>query len=211
MENITTTTILITVNVIASMYAWNNRDVYYKWMMNPYQTFHHKQYHRFLTSGFIHVDTMHLLFNMLTLYFFGDVVELIIARMYGGMQAGRLIFIGFYLIGIVVSEIPTFFKNRNQPNYNSLGASGAVSAVIFVYILYFPLNKLYIFGVLPIPGFVLGILYIWYSIQMGRRKVGNINHDAHLYGALYGILFSIVSYPQVLMEFLEQLKNFTLF
>jgi len=208
---LTTSTVLIIINVLASMYAWRNREIYYKWMMNPYKTLRNKEYFRFITSGFIHVDTTHLLFNMLTLYFFGDFVESIIMSIYGYGASGRIIFVGFYLLGIFISELPTFIKYKDQPQYNSLGASGAVSAVIFCYILYYPLQNLYIFGILPIPGFVLGILYILYSIQMGKRKMDNINHDAHLYGALYGIIFSVVSDPQVIYKFVTQIGSFRIF
>jgi len=130
---LSTTTILIAINVIASIYAWQNKDVYYKWMMNPYDVRTKGQYYRFLTSGFIHVDTMHLLFNMLMLYFFGGYAEGICYTIAG--KSGTLVFIIFYLVAIVVSELPTYFKHREHPQYNSLGASGAVSAVLFLTVL----------------------------------------------------------------------------
>lgn len=207
--NLSTTTILIALNVAASMYAWKNQNIYQKWMMNPYQVHTKREYYRFLTSGFIHVDTMHLLFNMLMLYFFGDYAEGILFMVAG--NAGTLVYVLFYVVGIIISELPTYFKHRNHPQYNSLGASGAVSAVLFLFILFYPLEKLYLFGMVPIPGFLLGIFYILYSIQMGKRKMDNINHDAHLYGALYGIIFGIVSYPEVIYLFVQQISEFSIF
>ena len=191
------------------MYAWQNKEIYYKWMMNPFNVRSKGEYFRFLTSGFIHVDTMHLLFNMLMLYFFGDYAEGICYIIAG--ESGTLVFILFYLAAIVISELPTYFKHRDQPQYNSLGASGAVSAVLFLFILFYPLEKLYLFAAIPIPGFILGILYIIYSVQMGKRKMDNINHDAHLYGALFAIAFGIISYPQVVYQFVTQLREFNIF
>jgi len=204
--SITVTIIIIT--VIASMYAFNKPEKLQKWMMNPYMIYNRKEYFRFLTSGFIHSNYMHLFFNMIALYFFGRNVENIFKYLYG--SSGVYIFIFFYLAGILVSDVPTYFKNRNNIHYNSLGASGGVAAILFSSILYYPVDIIYVYFI-PVPGFILGALYIIYSYRQGKRQGDNINHDAHLWGALFGIVFTIVTNPAVVFIFFEKLLNFKLF
>ena len=202
--------ILIVISVVASLYAWNHQDKYYKWMMNPYSVVHKQQYYRLITSGFIHNGYVHLLFNMITLYFFGDVIEQILRYYYGG--SGIFYFLLLYFLGMVVADIPSIIKHRNNPNYNSLGASGAVSAVVFSSILFNPTAKICIF--LPIfclPGFIFGILFLIYSYYQGRRMADNINHDAHLYGAVFGVLYSIILEPKVIVNFFDQILNYKIF
>ena len=204
--SITVTIIIIT--VITSMYAFNKPEKLQKWMMNPYMIYNRKEYFRFLTSGFIHSNYMHLFFNMIALYFFGRNVENIFKYLFG--NSGVFIFIFFYLAGILVSDVPTYFKNRNNIHYNSLGASGGVSAILFSSILYYPVDIIYVYFI-PVPGFILGAVYIIYSYLQGKRQRDNINHDAHLWGALFGIVFTIVTNPAVVFIFFEKLLNFRLF
>jgi len=202
--------VLIVISVVASLYAWNHQDKYYKWMMNPYAVVHKQQYFRLITSGFIHNGYVHLLFNMITLYFFGDVIEQILRYYYGG--SGIIYFLLLYFLGMVVADIPSIIKHRNNPNYNSLGASGAVSAVVFSSILFNPTAKICVF--LPIfclPGFIFGILFLIYSYYQGRRMADNINHDAHLYGAVFGVLYSIILEPRVIVNFFDQILNYKVF
>ncbi|HYG37981.1 MAG TPA: rhomboid family intramembrane serine protease [Cytophagales bacterium] len=200
------TYIIIGLNVIASFYAWNNQEVYHRWMLNPYQVQKKQQYFRFITSGFIHFDYMHLFFNMLTLYFFGAIVESIFESIYGNI--GLFLYVVMYLAGIVVSDIPSYLKHRNDYNYNSLGASGAVSAVMFSFILFYPLNELYLFFAIPIKAVLFAVLYLIYSYYRGKQMGDNINHDAHLVGALFGIVFTIGIYPNVVIIFLRELGIF---
>ncbi len=207
--NLSTTTILIIVNVIVSIFALNNKQAYNKMMMNPYAVKNNNEYFRFITSGFIHADFRHLGFNMFTLFFFGDVVER--QFNYSSNGNGMLLFILFYVAAIVISEIPTFLKHQNNPRYNSLGASGGVSAVVFASIMYTPLKDLCLYGLICIPGFILAILYLVYSATMGKKGSGNINHDAHLYGAIFGVLFTIILDPDVFSRFIEQVSNYSLF
>ena len=116
-----------------------------------------------------------------------------------------------YLTGIIVSDIPTFLKYQDMPNYNSLGASGGVAAVVFSSIIFDPLNPIYfLFIPFGIPGFVLGILYLMYSYYQGQRMSDNINHDAHLFGAIFGLIFTIVLRPEVVVSFMQQIKNWSL-
>ncbi|MDH5397344.1 MAG: rhomboid family intramembrane serine protease [Cyclobacteriaceae bacterium] len=199
------TIILIIITVLISMHAWKNTLFYEKWMFNPYKSRHHGQYFRFLTSGFIHKDWGHLVFNMFTLFFLGRGVETYLGYLY---DLSIPIYLGLYLSAIVISSIPSYLKHRDHEFYYSLGASGGVSALVFAFILIDPLTKLCLFGILCLPGFILGILYLLYSFQMGKKSMDNINHDAHLFGALYGAVFVIIMDPGLLMSFIEQISQY---
>lgn len=204
------TLIIIVVTVIISMMAWNNYSLMDRWIMNPYDVAKKGQYYRLITSGFLHADWSHLLFNMLSLYFFGGFIEQVFGFLFG--TSGPIYLIGFYLIAIIVSDIPTLLKYRNDRNYNSLGASGGVSAIVFAGILLNPLNPIYLFFIpIGIPGFIFGGLYLAYSYYESRRGMGAVNHDAHFYGALFGILFMIAIYPAVLPRFIDQISSWRLF
>ena len=203
------TLFIIIATVLISFYSFNRRDVLSGLMMNPYMIVQRKQYYRLVTSGFIHKDHIHLLFNMFTLYFFGESVERIFAYIFGG--AGPAYFVILYLSAIVVSDLSTLFKYKDNPGYNSLGASGAVSAVVFVFILFLPLEKLCIYVFFCLPGFILGALYIIYSYTQAKRRRDFINHDAHLFGAIYGVVFCVILYPNSIQIFIEQLSNWSLF
>lgn len=199
------TIIIIVITVIISLYAWNNPSVQQKWMMNPYQVDQRNEYWRFVTSGFIHGDYGHLFFNMFTLYFFGSIIERIYYYYFGDL--GNILFVGLYLVGIVVSDIPTYFKHHKTPHYNSLGASGGVSAVVFSGILFQPTQKLCLYLFICLPGFIFGAVYMLYSYFQAKRGGDYINHDAHLYGAFFGIGFSILIKPEVLLSFFQQVAE----
>ena len=196
---------IIVVTIAASFFAWNRRDIYQKWIFNPYQIHHQQEYGRFVTSGLIHINYTHLFFNMFALYFFGQNVSYRF-----GLQGGWIM-LALYLLGIVVSSIPTFFKYREVPGYNSLGASGGVAAVVFSSIMFDPLNKIYLYFIpIGIPGFVLGILYIVYSYYQGKRMADNVNHDAHLFGSLFGVIFTVILRPDVIRAFFQQITQWSL-
>lgn len=200
------TYIIIAITVALSFLAWDKKSLLSKMMMNPYRIHHHKEYYRFVTSGFIHNDHMHLIFNMLSFYFFGLAIESEFEDVFGQFF-GVVYFIALYVIAIIVSDLPTYFKQKNNPGYNSLGASGAVSAIIFAFIIFEPLADIYIYFALPIPGFILGTLYILFSWYQSRKSNDNINHEAHLYGALFGLVFCIIMHPPSLPEFFYQIRN----
>lgn len=204
--NLTTAIIIITAGI--SLYAMNQRIVLSKFMMNPYMVTNRGQYYRLLTSGLIHADFAHLLFNMFSLYFFGINLEYIFSVIFGSL--GPVYFIALYLLGIIVSDLPTLLKHRNNPGYNSLGASGAVSAVIFACILFDPLADLLLYFI-PVKGFIFAAIYLIYSYISSKRSRDGINHDAHLYGALFGILFCIVLYPDSIRIFIEEISAWQLF
>ncbi|MFI5156324.1 MAG: rhomboid family intramembrane serine protease [Chitinophagales bacterium] len=151
----------------------------------------------------MHADYMHLAFNMLTLYFFGREME---DRYHHDLNLPRYIFFILYLGALVVSVLPSYFRHKNDYNYRSLGASGAVCAVLFAFIFLEPWQTIYVLF-LPVPAIVYALLFLFYSIYMSRRGGGYINHDAHFYGALFGILFTIVASPGVVNIFLSKLRH----
>jgi membrane associated rhomboid family serine protease len=204
-----TTYSLIGITVLISMYAFSNPELMRKFILSPYIVNTRGEYYRFLTSGFLHKDHMHLIFNMITLYFFGPIIQMVFTAIFGSM--GAFYYVALYLLAIIVSDIPSFFKYRNIPGYSSLGASGGVSAVVFAFILFLPLEKINLYLIFPVPGFILGALYIMYSYYQSKKSSDNINHDAHLYGALFGLIFCIILYPPSVQNFLDQLKNWRLF
>lgn len=204
------TYIFIGITVLASWYGFNQTNVIRQFIMNPYLINTRGQYYRFISSGFIHRDFIHLLWNMISLYFFGSIVEQAFKIIFGDVK-GSLYFIALYLLGIIVSDIPTYFKHKSNPGYNALGASGGVASVIFVSIILLPLNKICLYFALCVPGFILGIGYLIYSYYHGRKSTDNINHDAHLYGALFGLVFCIVMYPPSLKNFFLQIMEWRMF
>jgi membrane associated rhomboid family serine protease len=206
--NISITLILIIATVVVSMMAFNNPTIFQKGLMNPYMVFQKKEWYRMISSGFLHGGYAHLGFNMFTFFWFGNTVEAEFRYKLGGQ--GVLIYVLFYLSAIVVSDLPVAIKNRNNPRYNSLGASGAVSAMVFASILYFPLNDICLYAILCLPGFILGVLYVVYSYYSGKQMNDNINHEAHLYGALYGLIFGLVIYPEAGATFFEQVLSYRL-
>jgi membrane associated rhomboid family serine protease len=194
------TYIIIAITVGISFLAWSRPNVMATCIFNPYFVSQRRQYHRFISSGFVHQHHMHLLLNMLSFYFFGVAVEYEFYLLFGESSVS-------YLLAIIVSEIPTYLKHKNDAHYNSLGASGGVSAIIFAFIIFKPLADIYLYFALPIPGFILGTLYIIFSWYQGRKSNDNINHDAHLYGALFGLVFCAVVYPQSIPQFFDQIVS----
>ena len=194
--NHTVTIIIIT--VIISMVAFSNQNVMNRLIFWP-PAMQRGQYDRFITHGFIHADGMHLLFNMFTLYFFGSFSE----RFVSG-YIGILGYVAFYLSALLVSILPTYLKNASNPLYRSLGASGAVSAVLFAFVLMQPWATILIFFI-PCPAIIYAVVYVGYSIYMDRKGTDNINHSAHLWGAAYGVLFMLAMEPRLGGYFLSQL------
>ncbi len=196
--------ILIVLTVLVSWAAFNNRKLLDRLILWPPAIDRHKQYDRLVTHGFIHADFPHLLFNMITLYFFGGPIERLMERLTGSLLTYPL----FYLAALVVAILPSYLKNQKNPNYFSLGASGAVSAVLFAYILLAPWTGIYFFFIpIPIPAILYALFYVGYSIWMDRRGGDNINHSAHLAGAAFGVMFLLIMEPSVLQHFLGELAQ----
>ena len=192
---------LIGITCLVSWMAFNNRKLMDRLILWPPAIDQHRQYDRLVTYGFIHGDFMHLLFNMVTLFFFGQQIEQLMTRLVG---AG--VYPLFYVSALVVSILPTYLKNQKNPNYLSLGASGAVSAVLFAFVLLAPWSTIGVMFI-PMPAIVFAVLYVGYSIWMDRRGGDRINHSAHLAGAAYGILFMLLMDSRVLGHFLQQLLS----
>ncbi|MFT7233991.1 MAG: membrane associated rhomboid family serine protease [Cyclobacteriaceae bacterium] len=200
------TLLIIIITVVISLVAFNNANIFQKGLMNPYMVVHKREYYRMISSGFLHGSYVHLGFNMFTFYFFGSVVEQVFGQILGDQSV--LVYVLFYISAIIVSDLPVAIKNKNNPGYNSLGASGAVSAMVFASILYYPLNDICLYAILCIPGFILGVLYVVYSYYQGKNMGDNINHEAHLYGALYGVVFGLIIYPKAGPAFIEQILTY---
>lgn len=203
---------LIIANVLFSLVGFSNADMVDKTIMWPYRVAREKQYIRFITSGFLHADWMHLIFNMFTLFFFGRNLELYF-NYYG--LGGNISYLALYFLGLIVSDIPSYIKHKDDYNYRSLGASGAVSAVIFATIIFSPWSSIYIYGALKISAAVYAVLYILYCVYMGKRNGDNVNHDAHLWGSLFGLAFTLILIgvlnPALFTGIIEQLKHPSLF
>jgi membrane associated rhomboid family serine protease len=200
------TIIFIAITVAISLYAWNNQSIMNKWIMNPYAVQKYREYYRFLTSGFLHADYGHLFFNMFSLYFFGRNVEYYFSSLFGE-QTGGILFAVLYLGGIIVANYPDFAKHKNDSYYNALGASGGVSAVVFSAILFSPTTGIYVYFI-AMPAFVYAILYTAYSYYMSKRNMDNIGHSAHLAGAAFGIVFTLILEPSLLSSCIAQIMSY---
>jgi len=187
--------------------AFNNHELFYKLQFNPYQVYHRKQWYRIISHGFLHADWTHLIVNMLVLWSFGTAVERYFMELeqMGMLKFPRLIFLLYFLVGIILSSLSTLVKHRDNHHYNSVGASGAVSAIVFTSIFFAPLSKVYFYLVIPIPGIIFGILYLVYSQYMSKKNKDNINHDAHFYGAVFGFFFPLVIDVDLINIFLNGL------
>ena len=195
------TLILVGITVLVSWLAFNNARLLERLILWPPAIDRRKQYDRLVTHGFIHADFQHLLFNMITLYFFGGLVEQVFVP-----RVGHLGFALFYLSALVVAILPTYLQHRHDARYRSLGASGAVSAVLFAFILIQPWSMIFVFFV-PMPAILYAVLYVGYSVWMDRRGGDNINHSAHLWGAAYGVVVTLLIAPGVFGSFLQQLAQ----
>lgn len=196
-----TTLMIIAATSVVSLFAFNDRKLIDALILWPPALSRRKQYYRLITYGLVHADFSHLLFNMFTLYFFGAAME----RFYTH-YLGPLGFVLFYAGGLLVSIIPAWLAHRHDSNYASLGASGAVSAVLFAFILLQPWALILVF-VIPVPAIIFAIAYVAWSLYMDRRGTDRVNHSAHLWGAAYGVVFTLVMEPRVLAVFLERLVH----
>lgn len=191
--------VIFVFTIITSLYAFYDHSIYGKFMLHPYSVSKGQNVYTLITSGLVHADWMHLFFNMFTFYAFAFTLE----RLMGSWQFGLL-----YFLGLVLSDLPTVIKHKDHFNYNSLGASGAISAVLFSYILFNPMSKIYIMFIpIGIPAVVFGILYLIYCAYASRNSRDHINHDAHFFGALTGLIFTIIFVPGILQNFIAMLTG----
>ncbi|WP_320052817.1 rhomboid family intramembrane serine protease [uncultured Acetobacteroides sp.] len=204
------TLIIIAVTCAISIMAFNNTQLFEKLLLSPYKVMHKKEYYRILTHGFLHADWTHLLVNMFVLWSFGMGLQSWFDQLYYGeyIASPTQHFLTIYLGGIVISSLSSIVKNKNSYYYSSVGASGAVSAVVFATIFFEPWQPLYFFGIIPIPGILFGAAYLFYSQYMSRKGGDNINHDAHFYGAVFGFIYPILIDPSLALHFFNQLVSF---
>lgn len=189
---LTITLIILLLTCVISFTAFSNEKITNDMIFYPTAVTNHHQWYRFITCGFIHADFMHLAFNMYTFYLFGDMVERAFTAIYGEM--GKALYIVMYISSLVVCLLPTYFKHKNDYYYRSLGASGAVSAVIFIGIFLNPTMGMGIFPIpFHIPAFIFGPLYLGISAYLAKKGHGNINHSAHIWGAVYGVVFLVIT------------------
>ncbi|MES2430935.1 MAG: rhomboid family intramembrane serine protease [Bacteroidota bacterium] len=206
------TLILIGINIIVSLIGFGSEAFINKTIMWPYGISRNKEYYRFISSGFIHADFVHLLFNMITLYFFGQNLEYYFKDYALG---GSISYIFLYFLGMIAADLPTYNKQKDNKNYLSLGASGAVSAVVFATILFSPWSTVRLYGAIQISLAVYAILYLLYCVYMSKKGGGNINHDAHLWGSVFGLIFTLaliaVLQPWLFTSIIEELQHPSLF
>jgi membrane associated rhomboid family serine protease len=195
------TLVILGLTCVISFAAFSNPRLLERLILWPPAITRQHQYDRLLTCGFVHADFAHLLFNMFTFFSFGAYMERLFTP-----TIGPLGYALFYAAGIVISALPSYLRHRDDSNYRSLGASGAVSAVLFAFILIKPWATILIFA-FPVPAIVFALVYLGYTIYMDRRQTDRINHSAHLWGAVYGVVFTIVLDPSVLGRFFDQLMH----
>jgi membrane associated rhomboid family serine protease len=202
------TLIIVIVTSVISILAFYSENLMSRLIFNPYQVVHRKEWWRLLSHGFLHADWVHLIVNMLVLYSFGRNVESWInqLRVEDYIKSPILTYSLLYFGGIIISTVPTLIKQRNNYMYNSVGASGAVSAVVFTSIFFSPMDKIYFFGAIPIPGIIFAVIYLIYSSYMSRRGKDNINHDAHFAGAVFGFIFPVFIDFDMISHFVNAFK-----
>lgn len=195
--------LILLVTIILSVAALGSNQVMSKMIFNPHIIHEQREWWRFITSGFIHADAVHLFINMFVFYSFGQATNEYYTNVFG--DKGDYYFLLLYFGGMIIASISSYKKNYGNPEYNALGASGAVSAVVFAFILFEPLRNLYIFGIIPIPGILFGGLYLLYSYYEAKRAEGYINHEAHFWGAVFGFVFTLVLKPDLINGFIDSI------
>lgn len=186
------TLIIIAITALISFQAFSNGNLMDKLVFYPPAISRNNQWYRFFSNGLLHADFGHLIFNMLALYMFGELVEGSFDEIFGDM--GSALYLIMYITALAVCLLPTYFDNKDNYHYRSLGASGAVSAVVFAGIFLYPLNKIGLFIIPPIiPGFIFGPIYLFISAYLAKRGGDHINHSAHIWGSIYGVAFLIIT------------------
>ena len=199
------TFIIIIVTGIISYRSFQNPGLFNKLLHWPYQEHRAKEFYRLLTAGFVHGSWTHLLINLFVLYSFGEIVEYYFNEFFG--NAGRLYYLAAYILMIVFANIPSHFTKKNNSNFRSVGASGAVSGIIFIFILIQPWSTLLLFFVIPIPAVIAGVLFLAYSSWAAKNSHDQIDHQAHFYGALSGIVLILLLHPALAKQFVTNFLN----
>ena len=201
------TKIISVVVFLVSIQAFNNPAFFEKYKHSPYRVYHFKEYYRLVTSGFLHGSWVHLLVNLFVFWQFGDFVENFIFYSIFGKTIGAILYALLVLLSVVAGNIPSTLKYKNSPNYGSIGLSGAVSAILFSYVLVNPWSKIYLYAIIPIYTIVAAVLYLVYSQWASKNSRDNIDHSAHFYGAVFGLVYTIAVYPKIFLYFIDRLKE----
>lgn len=194
------TLIIVIITVIVSIIAFSNEELLNKLILYPAQMKSPAEYYRFITSGFIHADWIHLAFNMWVLWIFGKYVE----TLYAGVLGKPFLFPVLYIMALIASSLPAFAKHKDNYYYRALGASGAVAAIIFSFVYYNPWATL-LFWFIPMPAIVFAVLYLAYSAYAARKGGDNVGHDAHFYGSVFGFVFTLIFDPTHGQVFIQQI------
>ena len=209
---ITITIAILAITCVVSFTAFSNEKVMDDLIFYPPAITHQNQWYRFITCGLIHADIAHLGFNMYSFYMFGDYIESTFTDIFGAK--GKAIYLLLYVSSLVVCLLPTYFNNKENYYYKSLGASGAVSAIVFAFIFLAPTRRIELMFIhIPFPAFIFGAVYLGVSAYLSRKGGSRINHSAHFWGAIYGIVFLIVTCQfltnvRPLENFIAQIKYF---
>lgn len=201
------TLILILVTATVSVLCFSRHEAFEAMKFSAYNVWHRRQWHRMISYGAVHGGWGHLLFNMITLYCFGRIVEQYFGAAFGA-TTGPVLYAVLYVTALAVSTIWDLIKFRDDPAYSAVGASGAVSAILFAAILFEPRMGIYIYLIpIPVPAYIFAPLYLIYCIIMARKNMDNIGHSAHFWGAVYGLVFPLLLRPDIFTHFLSQLQH----
>lgn len=195
----TITLMLILIISLVSAYAFSQKDTMAQLQFNAFQIYHRHQYYRIVSHAFIHANWEHLIVNMIVLYSFGTAVEHYFQMYFGTL--GSYYYLVLFFGSVIFSSLWSLIIHRDNQYYNAVGASGALSAILFTAIFFDPWNNIYFFGILPIPGIIFSGLYLYYSYYMSTKKMDNIGHDAHFLGAVFGFFFPVMLRPSLLIDF----------
>ncbi len=200
------TTLLVIITAVTSYMGFQQPAFLHRFKHWPYREKHQGEWYRFVSSGFLHGGWLHLLINMFVFWQFGLIVESAYESFFGPTM-GKIWFIVLYITTIIVADISTYIKHKDNYGFSSIGASGAVSGILFIYILMMPWNTLYLWGILPIPALLVGVGYLWYSHRAAGQAETRIDHDAHFYGAVYGVIFTLILKPEMALHFWKAVQN----
>ena len=201
------TIIIIVVTVGVSLLCFSQPKAFHALKFSAYDVWHRREWYRMVSYAGVHGGWGHLLFNMITLFCFGRIVEQYFAAAFGE-ATGPVLYMILYVTAIVVSTVGDLVKFRDDPYYTAVGASGAVSAILFAAILFEPRMGIYIYLIpIPVPAYIFAPIYLIYCIVMARKNVDNIGHSAHFWGAVYGLLFPLLLRPDIFTHFLNQLQR----
>ncbi|HPQ08360.1 MAG TPA: rhomboid family intramembrane serine protease [Bacteroidia bacterium] len=189
--------------VVCSLIGFANPSIIEKYIFSPYLIKHYKQHYRFLSHAFFHANFLHLFLNVWIFWMFGNVIEYNYQLLFDE-KLGKIYFLILFTGGIYASSIAEYIKHKNNPSYASLGASGAIEAVVFSFIIMNPFQWLYFFFI-PMPAWILGLLFLIFSFYMSKRKLPNdrIGHEAHFWGAIFGIVFTFIIKPSLLLAYFD--------